>query len=83
PIYVAVVDDDESLCRSLGRLLRAAGIQPILMSPRRRSSPKEDTLLSSSSLLTTTLKPAQKPKRWVARIISVKPISEPKCLRLT
>jgi FixJ family two-component response regulator len=29
PIYVAVVDDDESLCRSFGRLLRAAGIQPI------------------------------------------------------
>ena len=29
PIYIAVVDDDESLCRSLGRLLRAAGIQPI------------------------------------------------------
>ena len=29
PIYVAVVDDDESLCRSLGRLLRAAGVQPI------------------------------------------------------
>ena len=29
PIYVAVVDDDESLCRSLGRLLRAADIQPI------------------------------------------------------
>jgi FixJ family two-component response regulator len=29
PIYVAVVDDDESLCRSHGRLLRAAGIQPI------------------------------------------------------
>jgi FixJ family two-component response regulator len=28
-IYVAIVDDDESLCRSLGRLLRAAGIQPI------------------------------------------------------
>lgn len=27
--YVAVVDDDESLCRSLARLLRAAGIQPI------------------------------------------------------
>ena len=26
---VAVVDDDESLCRSLGRLLRASGIQPI------------------------------------------------------
>lgn len=30
PTYVAVVDDDESLCRSLGRLLRAAGIQPII-----------------------------------------------------
>jgi FixJ family two-component response regulator len=29
PIYVAVVDDDERLCRSLSRLLRAAGIQPI------------------------------------------------------
>jgi FixJ family two-component response regulator len=29
PIYVAIVDDDESLCRSLGKLLRAAGIQPI------------------------------------------------------
>jgi FixJ family two-component response regulator len=28
-IYVAVVDDDESLCRSLARLLRAAGIQPV------------------------------------------------------
>ena len=29
PIYVAVVDDDESLCRSFGRLLRAANIQPV------------------------------------------------------
>ena len=29
PTYVAVVDDDESLCRSLARLLRAAGIQPV------------------------------------------------------
>ena len=28
-IYVAIVDDDESFCRSLGRLLRAAGMQPI------------------------------------------------------
>jgi FixJ family two-component response regulator len=28
-IYVAVVDDDESFCRSLARLLRAAGMQPI------------------------------------------------------
>ena len=29
PIHVAVIDDDESLCRSLARLLRAAGIQAI------------------------------------------------------
>jgi FixJ family two-component response regulator len=29
PIYVAVVDDDESLCRSLGRLLRAEGMHAI------------------------------------------------------
>ena len=28
-IYVAVVDDDESVCRSFGRLLRTAGFQPI------------------------------------------------------
>jgi len=28
-IYIAVVDDDESLCRSLGRFLRAARFQPI------------------------------------------------------
>lgn len=32
PVYVAVVDDDESLCRSLGRLLRASGIQPVTYS---------------------------------------------------
>jgi len=30
PLYVAVVDDDEQVCRSLGRLLRAAGMQPIV-----------------------------------------------------
>jgi FixJ family two-component response regulator len=29
-IYVAVVDDDQSVCRSFARLLRAAGIQPIM-----------------------------------------------------
>ena len=29
PFYVAIVDDDESLSRSLGRLLRASGMQPI------------------------------------------------------
>ncbi len=28
-IYVAVVDDDESYCRSLGRLLRVADYQPV------------------------------------------------------
>ena len=28
-IYVAVVDDGESRCRSFGRLLRAPGFQPI------------------------------------------------------
>ncbi len=28
-VYVAVVDDDESLCRSFSRLLRAARFQPI------------------------------------------------------
>jgi len=27
--YVAVIDDDESVCRSFGRLLRAAGMQPV------------------------------------------------------
>jgi FixJ family two-component response regulator len=27
--YVAVIDDDESMCRSLGRLLRAEGFQAI------------------------------------------------------
>jgi FixJ family two-component response regulator len=31
-IYVGVVDDDESLRRSLARLLRAAGMQPITYS---------------------------------------------------
>ena len=29
PLYVAVVDDDENFGRSLGRLLRAAGMQPV------------------------------------------------------
>jgi len=28
-LYVAVVDDDESLCRSFSRLLRTAGFQPV------------------------------------------------------
>jgi FixJ family two-component response regulator len=29
-LYVAVVDDDEHFCRSLGRLLRAAGMHPVM-----------------------------------------------------
>lgn len=28
PTHIAIVDDDESLCRSLGRFLRASGMQP-------------------------------------------------------
>jgi FixJ family two-component response regulator len=28
-IYIAVIEDDENLCRSMGRLLRAAHLQPI------------------------------------------------------
>jgi FixJ family two-component response regulator len=31
-IYIAVIDDDESLCRSMSRLLRAAHLQPITYS---------------------------------------------------
>jgi FixJ family two-component response regulator len=31
-VYIGVVDDDESLLRSLARLLRAAGMQPITYS---------------------------------------------------
>lgn len=30
--YIAVVDDDDSLCRSLSRLLRTAGLQPVTYS---------------------------------------------------
>lgn len=29
PVYVAVIDDDDAVRRSFGRLLRAVGIQPI------------------------------------------------------
>jgi FixJ family two-component response regulator len=49
-IYVAVIDDDESLCRSMGRLLRAAHLQPITYHSAEafladRSRPKFDCLL--------------------------------------
>ncbi|WP_319585666.1 response regulator [uncultured Desulfobulbus sp.] len=43
-IYIAVVDDDESLCRSMSRLLRAAHFQPI-------------TYLSAEAFLTDTKRP--------------------------
>jgi FixJ family two-component response regulator len=29
PSYVAVIDDEESICHSMSRLLRAAGFQPV------------------------------------------------------
>ena len=50
PIYVAVVDDDESVCRSLSRLLRAAGIQPVTYSSAEafladKKHPKFDCLV--------------------------------------
>ncbi len=49
-IYIAVIDDDESLCRSLGRVLRAAGLQPILYPsaeafPADAKHPRFDCLL--------------------------------------
>jgi FixJ family two-component response regulator len=49
-IYVAVVDDDESLCRSMSRLLRAAHLQPIMYSSAEAfladtKRPKFDCLL--------------------------------------
>ena len=43
-IYVAVVDDDESVCRSLSRLLRVAHFQPV-------------TYLSAEDLLADTKHP--------------------------
>ena len=43
-IYIAVVDDDESLCRSMSRLLRAAHFQPI-------------TYLSAEAFLADTKRP--------------------------
>jgi FixJ family two-component response regulator len=43
-IYIAVIDDDESACRSMGRLLRAAHLQPV-------------TYPSAESFLTDTNRP--------------------------
>ncbi len=48
--YVAVVDDDEALRRSLSRLLRAAGFQPIVYASGEaflgdRNQPRFDCLL--------------------------------------
>ncbi len=43
-IYIAVIDDDESTCRSMGRLLRAAHLQPV-------------TYPSAESFLTDTNRP--------------------------
>lgn len=43
-IYIAIVDDDESLCRSLGRLLCASGMQPV-------------TYLSAEDFLADTKRP--------------------------
>jgi len=44
PVYVAVVDDDESVCRSFSRLLRAAGMLPV-------------TYLSAEAFLADTRRP--------------------------
>ena len=49
-IYVAVIDDDESLCRSMSRLLRAAHLHPITYSSAEdfltdTKRPKFDCLL--------------------------------------
>ena len=40
-MYVAVVDDDESVCRSFGRLLRTAGFHPV-------SYPSAETFLEDT-----------------------------------
>lgn len=50
PLHVAIVDDDESLCRSLARLLRASGMQPVTYTCAEdflvdRKSPSFDCLL--------------------------------------
>jgi FixJ family two-component response regulator len=54
-IYVAVVDDDESFCRSMGRLLRAADYHPVTYSSAEAfladtKHPRFDCLLLDVSL---------------------------------
>jgi FixJ family two-component response regulator len=49
-IYIAVIDDDESLCRSMSRLLRAAHFQPVTYPSAEafledRNRPKFDCLV--------------------------------------
>jgi len=48
PIYVAVVDDDENLCRSLSRLLRAGAFSRSAMPQRRHSSRIRSTRSSTA-----------------------------------
>jgi FixJ family two-component response regulator len=55
-IYIAVVDDDESICRSFSRLLRAAHFQPISYSSAEEfladtKHPKFDCLVLDVQLL--------------------------------
>ena len=55
-IYVAVIDDDESMCTSLSRLLRAAQFQPITYSSAEefladKNHPKFDCLVLDIQLV--------------------------------
>ena len=55
-IYIAVIDDDESICRSFSRLLRAAHFQPISYSSAEAfladtKHPKFDCLVLDVQLL--------------------------------
>jgi FixJ family two-component response regulator len=54
-IYIAVIDDDESYCRSLARLLRAVDYQPVTYSSAEafladRKHPRFDCLVLDVSL---------------------------------
>jgi len=55
-IYIAVIDDDESVCRSFSRLLRAAHFQPVSYSSAEafladNKHPKFDCLVLDVQLL--------------------------------